>query len=275
MPVRNMPRAVDELNNGKIPASERQHAKGAGGRAANPVVGSEDAAFSPLTPPKPAKGGKAAKGAVIVLEPNIIQIDVRIKGTTPLLVHNWDKKALIQMLGGHFGAPKLPKSERQPEQEAESSRYVYMHGKTEYDGMPAGAFKSAIVGAGRFVDGIPMTMAKRMVFIHADGTSKPLEFRIGSRDLRFSGKPVVRIYGDWEMDTSMIRVDNGSPDVRFRARYDEWSAVLRVEFNSNILSTSQVVSLINLAGIHEGVGEMRPSAPVNATGEYGRWTVDG
>lgn len=280
MPPRNMPVAVAQLNNGRIgpddsSSTTKGRVKGAKGLIEIPGEINTDNGPSPVVAPK-GRGKAAEKKRISIEQPTIGVVAINVVGTSPLLVHNWNKKALIQMLSKQFKAPTMPKEQRQPEEETAESRYVFLDAKgREHEAFPAGAFKAAIVGACRMVDGIPMTLAKRLVFIRPDGVSKPLAFTVGQQELMFSGKPVIEIHGDWTMDTGMIRVDNGSPDIRFRARYDDWRAKLVIEFNMNVLSADQVATLVQLAGTHEGIGEMRPSSPFNATGEYGRWRVEG
>jgi hypothetical protein len=221
--------------------------------------------------PKASKAKVASTGnrkTIDIDSPNIIETSFEIVGLTPLVVHNWDIKALAQMLGPRFGKVLEKNGVKDPEAEYRASRYI---STKRWDGFPAGAFRAACVGACRVLKEPSMTLAKTLFHILPDGESIPID--IPELGLKFKPKPLVRIQGEPEMRTDMIRVDNGNPDVRFRAEYWPWSATLRVRFNSDVLSPNAMASLIYLAGTHQGIGEMRPSAPVNCTGENGQWAL--
>jgi hypothetical protein len=224
---------------------------------------------APEAPP-PKKGGTAS-GAIHLRAVLRTVLSIPIVGTAPLIVHNVSQKMALEFLAGRFGVTKPARVDKDPEAEFNAARYVSTAG---WDGMHAGAFRSACIGAARAADSkIPMTVLQRLIFIQADGDSVPLT--IPELGLTFSSKPLVRIIGEAKMRTDLIRVDNDSPDVRFRAEYWPWSAILRVEFNSAKISDSDLVSLVNLAGMSDGVGEQRPSAPRNFAGQNGTWKVKG
>jgi hypothetical protein len=189
------------------------------------------------------------------IEPRIIEVE--IEGVTPLLVCAWSEKAKQQMLEAQMGKAKKKKEHKNPEECYNAARYVSTEG---WDGIPAGGMKGCLVNACRAVDGLPMTLAKRMVFIRAQGYTA-------------DGQGLVRIYGDRQMHQGMVRVSNGSADIRFRPIYRKWSAKLEVEFLANVISTEQVCNLIELAGYVEGLCEHRPGAPKNNTGDNGRFRV--
>ena len=69
----------------------------------------------------------------------------------------------------------------------------------------------------------------------------------------------VQILGDPpSMREDTVRVGMGTADIRFRGEFERWAAVLTVDFNANVLSAEQVVSLIHAGGFGCGIGDWRP-----------------
>ncbi len=189
------------------------------------------------------------------IQPKIIEVE--IVGTTPLLVCAWSHKAKQQMLDKQMKKAAKGREAKNPEADYLASRYVSTEG---WDGVPAGGIKGCLVGACRAVDGLPMTLAKRMVFVRSQGVTK-------------DGQELVRIYGEHEMNQAMVRIDSGTADIRFRALYRQWSMKLEVEFLSSVISAEQVCNLLELAGFIEGLCEHRPGSPKSCTGNNGRFAI--
>lgn len=203
-------------------------------------------------------GAAVPEIGITIPEPRIETIHVPIVGTTPLVVHAWGQKAKRLMLDKQQKKAKAPREVKNPEQDYRDSRYISDEG---WDGVPAAGFKSALVGACRAVDDLPMTLAKRMCFVLADGRSTKQNVEL------------VRIIGEPRMREDMVRLESGVADIRYRAEYVEWSATLRIEFNAGVISAEQIVNLCDLAGYSEGCCEWRPSSPKSASGSCGRWRV--
>lgn len=229
--------------------------------------------------PKNNSNGKpeeAPKG-IVIRPPQIGFIRIPITGIEPLLVHAWSQKARDKMRGGQMAVPgtdpkvggKKGHSPRDPHADYNGARYIYRDKKIEWDGIPAVAFKGALVGAVRQVSGLAMTDARRMIFVRHDGIAEYLS--------PFSCKTqigLVRIFGTPEMREDTARNDNGSTDLRYRPQYWPWSAILQIEFNASRLSVEAIVNLVENAGYFEGVCEWRPGSKESNTGQLGRWEVD-
>ena len=214
--------------------------------------------------PKGAKkkskaGEEASARGVSIPEPDIRLMKLRIVGTTSLIVHAWSHKAIQMILDKQMGKPHKAKEVRDPNGDYEASKYVADDG---WEGVPSVAFKAAIVGACRQVSGLTMTLAKRLAFIQPDGFSSKQNIEL------------TKIVGKARMRQDMVRIASGTADVRFRAEFSEWSTILQVEFNHQVITAQQLVNLIAIAGYSEGIGEWRPSAPESATGTHGRWKID-
>jgi hypothetical protein len=204
----------------------------------------------------PKAKAAAAGGEIVIPKPEIATITIGLVGTSPLIMHAWSEKAKRMLLERQMGLPVPKKQPKDPDEDYNGARYISSEG---WDGIPATAFKAAMVGACRQVDSLNMTQAKRLFFVEADDP----------------GAGLVRIYGEPEQRQDMVRLETGVADIRFRPQYWPWRCAVTVRFLSSIIKAEQVINLLMLAGLTEGVGEWRPSAPKSATGTYGLWEIEG
>lgn len=207
--------------------------------------------------PGPANPRAVESPKIYIPRPREEAVTFPIVGTRPLIVHNWSDKARRMMLDKQMGKTKIGREPKDPVADFNASRYTSTEG---WDGIPATAFKAAMVAACRLVDGLTMTLAKQLFFVVGDGfTAK--------------GVDLVRLVGEPTMREDMVRNDSGVADIRFRAQYWPWSAELTIRFNANLINHENIASLVALAGSSVGVCEWRPSAPKVATGSYGLWAI--
>lgn len=182
-------------------------------------------------------------------------VEIPIKGTAPLIVHRWSEKAKEMMLASQQGK-KTPKQAKDPQADYESSMYRLTDGG---HGFPVMAFKAATVkGGGRvFGKAVKMTELRQVFTFIADG-------------LGVDGTQLARITGEPTMREDMVRVGMGTADIRYRAEYRDWSALLRVEYVPSVIDIESVVALVDAGGTN-GVGEWRPEK----SGSYGTYEVVG
>lgn len=189
----------------------------------------------------------AAKPTGIELPPmNLQTIQVPIIGDSGLICHAWSAKAKKQMLDKHMKKAKQPKEAKDPWQDFCETLY-WLDGMpekpTEDDvmnarfGFPSVAFKSAAVTAVTSMGGMTKVMARQC-------------FHIVGEFVELIGRPSMR------EDT--CRINMGTADIRHRAEFEKWSAVLTVQHNAGVISAEQVVSLIEAGGFGVGVGDWRP-----------------
>ena len=200
------------------------------------------------------KQEKSKPQIIELKELDIQHIDVKIVGKMGLIMNKWSQKAITQMQDKHAKAAKSKVREaREPEKEFHDATYI--RGDGSY-GFPAVAFKDAAVTACTSLKGyLTQTQARQA-------------FHVESPD----GDALVRIDGDAPvMRTDSVTVGMGAADLRYRPEFKNWSAVLRIRYNAGVLSASQIVNLINLAGFAVGVGEWRPERNgINGTFEVAR-----
>jgi hypothetical protein len=163
-----------------------------------------------------SKAPKAAATDDVDAAPPTIQLSrltkqvmtVGIEGITPLIPHRWSEKSLRMMAEkqqqtGKATARKLREA-KNPEEEANASCYWLPDGTP---GMPATAFKAAMVGGARFFQGVTMTFAKTLFYVRGEGPDQ-----------------LVRITGNPTLREDTPRNATGVADLRYRYAFYPWSA---------------------------------------------------
>lgn len=179
-------------------------------------------------------------------------LDVPIKGTAPLIVHNWSAKAKAMMLEAQTTGVRKKKEAKDPHADYMSSRYILDENN---DGFPAVGFKAAMITAVSLFDGLTKVAARNIFAVRGDGPQQ-----------------LVRIFGTPEPREDMVRVGMGTADIRYRACYNDWSAVLTIEFTPAAITEESILALVDAAGLG-GIGDWRPSKA--STGSYGTFEVAG
>src|SRR5690606_4229769 len=115
---------------------------------------------------------------------------------------------------------------------------------------------AAIVHAARLFEGITQVQLKQTVVVLGEGPDQlvPID------------------YGEITMREATPRNASGVADLRYRAQYRPWSAVLRLRTIRGKFDRSSILLLVDAAGL-DGVGEWRPTSPKSATGTFGTFEV--
>jgi hypothetical protein len=201
-------------------------------------------------------GGSDISSKVIIPKPNHSTLEVKLIGSSPLIMHAWSSKAKKEILDKQQKKAKNAKQARDPDREYEESIY-YLAPPTK-DGIkrlgtledwadvpmekrrfcfPANAVKSALVDACSFVQDLTKVLARGALFIE-DG--------------------VVEIIGKPQKRDDMVTIGMGTKDLRFRAEFETWHTTFRVVYNADILSPEMILNLFAHAGFSVGLGEWRP-----------------
>lgn len=204
------------------------------------------------------------QGVVVTIKaPNFKTAAFKIIGNAPLVIHKFSTKARRQIMATQSGGKSSQsKKDRQPKDFQavyDEARHISTDG---WDGMPAGAFRSAMVSACK-IAGYVMTRAKLAVFIEADGVDGD------------DGTPLVRIHGTPQKHEGHARNDNGSIDVRVRPMWLEWHAMLRVRYDADMLTATDITNLLMRAGLQVGIAEGRPDSKNSVGCGWGTFTVEG
>jgi hypothetical protein len=202
--------------------------------------------------------------AIVIPAPKLVIAQFDIRGTTPLVIHRFPHKVLMQMkLKMETGKAASSKKNREP-QNAEDlfneSRYVSSEG---WDGFHAAAIRCGMISCCRLVS-FKMTLAKLSLFVLADGW-----------DQKAPTIPLVRIYGKAEPDEGMARVETGQPYCCIRARYFPWSAKLRIQYDRDQFTIEDVANLLSRVGLQAGICEGRPDSKNSAGMGWGLFAIAG
>lgn len=175
-----------------------------------------------------------------------------IRGTSPLIMHQWSEKAKGLMRDKQQEGKKTKTREKRvPADEAKAATYTTSEGDI---GIPGMAFKSALVTAAHKDIGIEKTLVRKALFLITDDPNKVLPID--------GSKPSVR--------EDMVRVGMGSADLRYRPEFIKWSCLITLEVDSELLQRDDVLALVDRAGFGVGICEWRPEKG----GEFGRFEID-
>ena len=193
--------------------------------------------------------------SIVIAPPNIRTVAFFIRGTAPLVIHKFSQKAILQIRQKQEAGSVANKGKKRDAKDFDELFNGSRHISTEgWDGIPASAFRSAMISACR-ICGFKMTLAKMSLFIKADGFDKT------------EGTPLVRILGDKaEKYESMVRIGIGgcTTDISVRAIYKNWGARLCVSFDGDQFTSHDVTNLLMRVGLQVGIGEGRPDSKNSA-----------
>lgn len=188
------------------------------------------------------------KRTVVIEAPKFETAMITIVGVAPYVQHKFTQKAREQMMAKQRAGSQAKKGIRREPKDFDAlyqeSQYRSREG---WRGIPAPAFRNAMISACRIV-GFQMTRAKLSVFVEADG------FDVDD------GTPLVRIEGEPRIHEACVRNETGVADIRWRPMWEQWSAKVRVRWDSSQFSAQDVVNLLARAGMQVGIGEGRPDS---------------
>ena len=191
-----------------------------------------------------AKKAMAKKTQEITISPlNMETIQVEIVGTTPLMQARFQQKALNKMREKMQAGQTARKGQkREPRDFDDDFKQAQHISEAGWNGLPAPAFRNACIDVCRMV-GFKMTHAKMSIFFEADGL-----------DVQ-DGTPLIKIIGPKPEKTEMpVRNATGVVDIRVRPMWRQWGAKLRLRFDADQFTASDVINLLSRAGEQGGVG---------------------
>ena len=199
---------------------------------------------------------------VVIEAPKSETIAINIKGVSPYVQHKFSAKARNAMMDKQRQGDQAKKSRKREAKDFEQTYKDAMHVSREgWVGIPAPAFRNAMISACRIV-GFKMTIAKLSVFVEADGFDAD------------DGSPLVKIKGKPRVHEGYVRNETGVADVRWRPMWEEWSANVRIRYDANQFSATDVVNLLHRAGMQVGIGEGRPDSKNSAGMGWGMFTIE-
>lgn len=233
------------------------------------------------------------KAEVIEIRPvEMRTTELTIVGDSPLVVHRWSFKALMELFKFDTGLKK--KLPRNPVAEVASALYWMDEDKDPFPRLP---FTMMSDGKERYRE----LLDKYVAYTEADFIRDATGARFGfpATAIKKAGistvyrnemsKDKVSLMGAFFIDgcgeeqlveikspsIPSIRQDNvkvgmGTADIRYRPQFNEWSIDLSIRYNANgKLSLSDIVNMVNLGGQLNGIGEWR----IEKSGQYGQFHV--
>lgn len=204
----------------------------------------------------------AKSGAVQLDRIKDESVTIPIVGLTPVIPHQWAEKAKRLMRDKQYGTQvKQGRREpKDPEEDAEAAMYRLPDGRP---GLPATAFKGAMVAACRFFQGLPMTEGRLMLYVKGEGPDQ-----------------LVPLEGTEQIREDMPRNATGVVDLRYRTALlagvegiEPWRANVTIVFPPSLITVDSVVVLLDAAG-RVGIGDWRPGSPKSNTGTFGTFRID-
>ena len=204
---------------------------------------------------------KQVEQNIVIKPPKFSTVELLIEGIAPLVVERFSKKMELmeKMAQGPSAKNKRERTARDYDNEAEEARY---RAPEKWEGMNAAAFRAGMISACRLV-GFKMTLAKLCLFVEADGY-----------DVK-DGTPLIRITKGQPVYTEMmVRNQTGVADIRARPMWREgWRATLRIRFDADKFSATDIANLVNRLGQQVGIGEGRPDSPQSSGLGWGLFKI--
>jgi hypothetical protein len=205
-----------------------------------------------------------AAETISISPPNFKTVIFTLKGVSPYMQARFSAKAMQKMRDKQASGSQAKKGAKREPRNFDDDFVQAQHISTDgWNGIPASAFRNASIDVCRIV-GFKMTLAKMSIFVEADGLDM------------VDGTPLVRLLaGKPEKTELAVRNATGVVDIRVRPMWREWGAKLRVRFDADQFTTSDVANLLARAGQQVGIGEGRPfSKESNGLG-FGLFTIEG
>lgn len=198
-----------------------------------------------------------------ITAPNIKTAQFKIIGTAPYVQLRFSEKAMRMMQekmeAGGTAKSKKQRAARDFDDDFKQALHVSEEG---WHGIPAPAFRNAMVDACRLVN-FKMTLAKLSIFVTHDGLDA------------VDSAPLIRIEGTPVKMVSSVRNATGVADLRVRAKFFPWSAVLNVQYDADQFTVTDVANLLARVGMQVGIGEGRPNSKASCGMGFGTFIVDG
>jgi hypothetical protein len=202
----------------------------------------------------------------VVVPPANLQVAVfRIRGNAPLVINAFSQKARQEIHDKQAAGSVAKKGKKRDKKDFKECFEQARHRtKAGWDGVPASAFRTALVSACRTV-GFKMTLAKLSLFCVADGFDE------------VSHDPLVKITkGKPQYFEAAVRNATGVVDLRARPLWEPgWEAKVTLEFDADQFALEDVTNLLVRVGKQVGLGEGRPDSKNSCGMGWGTFDVLG
>lgn len=217
---------------------------------------------------------KATNDVVEIRPIDVRQIAIKIVGDSPLITHAWSEKSKRMMLETQQKTTKTKAKEiRRPfmdfiesmywlsekptadtDEELQKKFEEIMASGTAKFGFSVAAVKQAANSAAYRLGWVKNQMELRGAYFLDGGFGDLFQIKFDNLRLR----------------EDMVRIGNGSADLRYRAEFSGWRADLILKYNANSnMTIEQIMNCINAGGFACGIGEWRPEKD----GSFGMYHV--
>lgn len=202
-----------------------------------------------------------SKQTVQIAAPKLRTAQFEIIGTSPYVQLRFSQKAMnamaAKMVAGSQAKGKKVREARDFDDDFEQAKHISTDG---WIGIPAGSIRAAMVSACRLVN-FKMTLAKLSIFVEADGYDK------------VDAVPLIKIEGKPEKHVMAVRNATGVADLRCRPMWKKWSAKLRIRFDEDQFSLTDISNLLMRVGMQVGLGEGRPDSRESCGLGWGTFSI--
>lgn len=181
-------------------------------------------------------------------------INVKIQGTTPLLMNRFTEEAEMKVSSGVSTVAIGKKGT--PREQAEKKAYMDEKGMLY---IPGPNIFSCLIQAGKF---------------HKNGKSKVTTTKSSLVPAGMAVREIVCSLGtkEWEVDSrSVVIPSTGGRIMAHRPRLDEWTVEFSLDVDDAMFSPEFVRQLVDDAGSKVGLGDFRP----DRKGPFGKFVVVG
>lgn len=201
---------------------------------------------------------------VVEIQPiQIKELEIVIKGLSPLIINNFNEKSKQQILDSQQKKPKT-KEIRNPIEDFMRACYWLTPMPKEFTDE---SFAKALKEGAKF--GFPSKGIKASIVSGAyrNGMTKD---KVSLQGAFLIPEELVEItFDEIKMRQDYVRIAHGGTDVRFRPEFRGWSMKFKLQYTENTYSLEQLLTFINLGGFSCGLGEMRPEKG----GNFGSYTI--
>jgi len=188
-----------------------------------------------------------------------------LRGTAPYVSNKFSAEAREMMRAKMVAGAQAKKGAKREPRDFDANYRQSMHWFDDNTaGIPATCFRQAMVSACRIV-GFKMTLAKLAIAILADG------YDCDPGD----GSPLVRFTkGTPEKFEAATRNETGVADIRVRGRWAPgWECKLRVQYDADMFTESDVRNLLERVGLQVGIGAGRPDSKTSCGQGWGLFEI--
>ena len=207
---------------------------------------------------------KEAEKKEITIKPiKIKEVEITIKGLSPLIVNNFSEKSKRQILDAQMKVTK-EKELRNPIEDGMRACYWLTPMPDEFT---EESFEKALKEGARF--GFPSKGIKASI-VSGAYRNKLTPDKVSLQGAFFIPDELVEIkYESMRIRDDYVRIAHGGTDVRFRPEFDNWTMTFKMRYNENAYSLENILDFINLGGFSCGLGEMR----TEKGGNFGSYEV--